>query len=242
MIFGRETALLRQKFTALGSPERAQKQKAYLKSELTFLGVETPAIRAAAKEWTAANAAINRAQLGGFVKHLWKTNVHELRAVGIAILELRRELFVAADLPLVEELLRQARSWAYVDWLAVHVAGDLVARFPKLKKDLRRWAKDEDFWLRRAALLALLPALRTGEGDLGLLAELAVPMLPDQEFFIRKAIGWVLRETAKKQPAFVEQFVAEHGAAMSPLTRKEATKRRANGNGDGLDATAGDGA
>ncbi|HLQ37105.1 MAG TPA: DNA alkylation repair protein [Planctomycetota bacterium] len=223
--FGREASTLRQQLQALGTPERAASAKKYLKSDLQFFGCDTGSIRDTAKGFVAAWPGLTRAQLCAFVKHLWQSPVHELRSVGIAILELRQEVLEPADLPLLEELLQKSHSWAYVDWIAVHLVGDLVARAPKLKKELRRWAGDPDFWLRRASLLALLLPLRAGEGDFALFTELAVPMLPDPEEFIRKAIGWVLREASKKQPGLVRAFVQQHGAAMSPLTRREATRR-----------------
>jgi 3-methyladenine DNA glycosylase AlkD len=90
---------------------------------------------------------------------------------------------------------------------------------------LRRWAGDEDFWVRRTALLAQLDELRAGGGDFALFGELAVPMLGEKEFFIRKAIGWILRDTSKRRPELVRDFVAEHGGAMSGLTFREATRR-----------------
>ena len=232
MNFSREVAALRVKLTAMGTPARATKAKSYLKSELTFLGVDAKGIRQAAKDFCAAFPEVGRAQLTAFVKALWKTGIYEHRAVGIAILELRRTLLEPADLPILEELLRDSHTWALVDWLAVHVVGDLVTRNKRLTKDLERWAKDKDFWLRRSALLALLLPLRAGKGDLALFERLAVPMFGDTEFFIRKAIGWVLREAGKKQGKAVLAFLDRHGDAMSPLSRKEAARNLAGADDD----------
>ncbi|MBK8097601.1 MAG: DNA alkylation repair protein [Planctomycetes bacterium] len=225
MNFSREVAALRVKLTAMGTPARAEKAKSYLKSELTFLGVDAKGIRQAAKEFCAAFPEVGRAQLTAFVKALWKTGIYEHRAVGVGILELRRTLLEPPDLAILEDLLRHSHTWALVDWLAVHVVGDLVTRNKRLTKDLERWAKDKDFWLRRSALLALLLPLRAGKGDLVLFEKLAVPMFGETEFFIQKAIGWVLREAGKKQPAAVRAFLERHGDAMATLSRKEASRR-----------------
>ena len=97
-------------------------------------------------------------------------------------------------------------------------------RAPDAPPRLRTWARDRDFWVRRTALLAQLRALRHGGGDFALFAEIAAPMLEEREFFIRKAIGWVLREVSKKRPELVRDFLAEHGARASGLTRREASK------------------
>jgi 3-methyladenine DNA glycosylase AlkD len=89
---------------------------------------------------------------------------------------------------------------------------------------LDRWACDDDFWLRRSALLALLLPLRRGEGDFGRFGRYADAMLEEKEFFIRKAIGWVLRETAKKKPARVVRWLLPRAARASGLTVREASK------------------
>ena len=89
---------------------------------------------------------------------------------------------------------------------------------------LRRWARDRDFWVRRTALLAQLDALRRGGGDFDLFAEIAAPMLGEKEFFIRKALGWVLREVSKKRPALSHAFLRRHLGALSGLTLREGAK------------------
>ena len=89
---------------------------------------------------------------------------------------------------------------------------------------LDRWAVDEDFWLRRAAMLALLVALRRGDGDFDRFGRYADAMLEDTEFFIRKAIGWVLRDTARRRPAMVYQWLLPRAARASGVTLREAVK------------------
>lgn len=216
-----EVHALRAELAKAGSPARAGAAKAYLKSELRFLGAPMPVIRKVALA-VCRRTATDRPTAVALARALWETEVHELRAVGIAVLEKRRGMLLAADLTLVEWMLRRAQTWAYVDWLAVHVAGDLVERFPAKATTLRRWAKDEEMWVRRAALLALLWPLRRGEGDFALFAKLAVPMLGETDFFIRKAIGWVLREVSKTRPELTRAFLAEHATAMAGVTRREA--------------------
>ena len=78
-----------------------------------------------------------------------------------------------------------------------------MERYPQLGSVLDRWARDDNFWIRRSAMFALLKPSRRGEGDFERFAGYADAMLEEKEFFIRKAIGWVLRETAKKQPDLV---------------------------------------
>lgn len=114
------------------------------------------------------------------------------------------------DLRHIERLLREARTWVLIDPLAVHVAGVVVAaHLPWGSLVLDRWAADSDFWVRRAAILALLPGIRTHVPDLERLSRYADAMLEEKEFFIRKALGRALRETAKDHPEFVTNWVEE---------------------------------
>ena len=215
---------LRRRLATKGTRDRAEGEKKYLKSDLTHLGVRVPDVRAIAGQWVREHEGLTRDELLGLVGLAWETDVFELRSVTIAILERRRDLLRAADMKALENLLRIARTWAHIDWLSTAVVGDVVARYRTARRVLDRWARDDDFWVRRAAMLALLPRLREGEGDWEGFVALAVPMLGDKEFFIRKAIGWVLRDTSKKRPALVRAFVDEHEDRMSGLTRREATK------------------
>jgi 3-methyladenine DNA glycosylase AlkD len=100
----------------------------------------------------------------------------------------------------------------------------LVERFPELDSVLDRWAVDDDFWIRRSALLALLGGLRRGDGDFHRFSRYADALLDDKEFFVRKAIGWVLRETAKKRPRLVYEWLLPRATRASGVTLREAVK------------------
>jgi 3-methyladenine DNA glycosylase AlkD len=207
-----------------GSKARAEGAKAYLKSDLEHLGVTVPAMRAVVVAALRERPALERAELIAAVKALWKTRIFDLRAAAVELLMKRARLLVAADVPMIEQLVRESKTWALVDALAPHVMGRLVERHPELGRTLDRWARDDDFWLRRAAMLSLLLGLRAGAGDFERFGCYADAMLEDQEFFIRKAIGWVLRETARKQPALVVRWLEPRIARASGLTVREAVR------------------
>jgi 3-methyladenine DNA glycosylase AlkD len=121
-------------------------------------------------------------------------------------------------------MLRTSFTWAYVDPLAADVVGSLVERYPSVRAVLEAWGRDPDFWIQRSALLALLVPLRRGAGDFALFEKIAAPLLTEREFFIRKAIGWVLRETSKKRPDLVRDFLVRHRDRASGLTVREGAK------------------
>jgi 3-methyladenine DNA glycosylase AlkD len=220
-----DAARIEQQLRAAGSPERAAGAQNYLKSKLEFAGTTVPRIRAIMTGWRREHPGLTRARLTGLAAALWAGPIFECRLAAIILLADQRQLLEAADASLVEQFLRDAGTWALVDSLAADVMGTLVARNPDLLGTLDRWATDENFWIRRSALLALLVPLRRGDpANFGRFAGYADAMLAEKEFFIRKAIGWVLRETAKRQPDLVADWLEPRLHRVSGVTIREAVK------------------
>ena len=144
--------------------------------------------------------------------------------VAVLLLEAFQPLLRPADIVLLERMIRQSKTWAFVDELAIVIVGPLVERSPDLLRVLDRWAWDNDFWLRRSAMLALLRPLRRGDGDFRRFARYAERMLEEREFFIRKSIGWILRETGKRRPDVVHAWLLPRAARASGVTIREAVK------------------
>lgn len=208
---------------ARGNPTRAKGEKAYLKSELVHRGVPVPVIRKVVVTALREAGELTRRELLVAVRRLW-TDVHEERMATIELLAKRVALLAADDAKLVEKLLRDSRTWAHVDPLASNVMGPLVTAHASLGRTLDRWAKDDNFWLRRSALLALLVPLREGGGDFARFARYADAMLEEKEFFVRKAIGWVLRDTSRRRPQLVYEWLAPRAGRASGVTLREAVK------------------
>ena len=206
----------------LGTKERAVKEKAYLKSDLVHWGISVPKLRPAVKS---VAKGMTRAELLAAIDALWPRGIYELRAACSELLVLGVKLLEPRDLAMIEKLLREAKTWALVDQIATAVVGPLVVAHPALYKTLDRWAIDPDFWIRRSALLALLVPLRKGGGDFERFSRYADPQLEDKEFFIRKAIGWILREVGKKRPDLVVEWLAPRSRRASALTFREATRQ-----------------
>jgi 3-methyladenine DNA glycosylase AlkD len=214
----------RARFTAIGASARAESERAYMKSELQFHGVDAAQLRAECAAFCKAHPEMDRASLRATVDALFATSWFDLRSAAIALLERKWKLLEPADAPWLVELARAGACWAHVDYLVTKAIDPLIHANPRLLAKTRAWAKDPSFWVRRTALLAQLAPLRRGGGDFALFAELAEPMLDETEFFIRKAIGWVLREVSKKRPELVRDFLLAHGARASGVTWREATK------------------
>src|SRR3989442_940300 len=206
------------------NPARAVAEKAYLKSDLEFLGVGLPAMRLVLRSIKQQQGQLDREGLVRLTTLLWDRPLFEWRMMAVLLLDAFQPLLGPSDIRLLERLIRQSRTWAFVDELAIAVTGRLVERSPELVNVLERWSTDDDFWIRRAALLALLPPLRRGAGDFERFGRYADRMLDERESFIRKAIGWVLREAGKKRPELVYAWLLPRCGRASGITVREAVK------------------
>ena len=227
VVFEAETAALTVDglLRPFGTKERAEREKRYLKSDLEFVGVTVPDLRRVVKTAVKGYPGLDGQAAVAWAVALWREPVHERRMAAVEILRMAGEQLRAGDLATIEALIRQARTWALVDSLANDVAGGIALRDPSAWPRIDEWAVDGDFWVRRSALLALLPGVRAGQPDLGRLDRYAALMLAEKEFFIRKAIGWVLREISKRDPGWVADWTARHATMISGVTFREAIRR-----------------
>ncbi|UKA69516.1 DNA alkylation repair protein [Arthrobacter sp. FW306-06-A] len=217
-------AAVRGGLRELADPERAAGAQAYMKSSLPCLGVRVPDVRRiaarAAREFPPASAG----QLRTTVLELWRSST--FREERYAAIDLTAHRMLAGDLamlPVYEEIIRTGAWWDFADGVSGRICTLLLAHPAEMSRVLTQWSRDPDLWIRRAAITSQLRAKEATDPEL--LAAVIEPNLSDREFFIRKAIGWALREYAKTAPEWVEGFVIRHSAEMSPLSRKEALRR-----------------
>lgn len=207
-------------------PVRAEGAQAYLKLDREFLGVTVPSTRRTVARVVEAHSIDHHDDLMAVVGACWEQPFYEARLAAVEILVLRRELLGLDDLTVLAEMIRDAETWALVDPLATNVVGWIVEHHPvEAGPTLDQWSCDQtSFWVRRASMLALLEPLRRGDGDWPRFCRYAESMLHEKEFFIRKAIGWILRDTSKRRPDLVADWVVPRLDLMSGITRREATK------------------
>lgn len=208
----------------LGTAQRAAAERAYLKSTLQHLGVAVPDVRRVVRQWVRSHPVLTADDVFDVADALWARPVHELRVAAIDLLVAVPGAVTPGRLDWIEAHLRECRTWALVDPLA-GVTADLAARRPgDVLPVLDRWVTDPDFWVRRSAVLGLRSLLRRGD-ELDRLFAYADRLLPETEFFIRKVLGWVLREVAPHHPREVSAWLRAHMDGMNLVTLREPLRK-----------------
>jgi len=212
----------------LGTPERAASEKAYLKSSREHYGTSVPNMRIVAKEFLRAHPALVHDELLALCSALWSQPVHERRMLAVELLVARPKLLDGGDLPWIEQRLRESETWALVDSLAGQVVAAIVLTDRSQVATLDRWVSDNDFWIRRSAVLGLSKVLRNGD-ELERFFRYADTLLAEKEFFIRKVLGWVARETGRCHPDEVSAWLRRNLVRMNGVTIREAVKHLPDG-------------
>lgn len=220
---------IRARLESAADPTRAPAMQAYMKSGMPFRGVGAPALKALCRDVLDARR-LDEAGWRSAVADLWdRARFREERYAAIAVARHRfyRPFQRPELLGLYRHLVVTGAWWDLVDPVATHLVGDLARSHPEeVIPVLGEWAVDDDLWLRRTAILSQVRS--KGGTDLALLTHALESNLVDsphgKDFFIRKAVGWALREHARTDPEWVRRFVAEHEERLAPLSRREALR------------------
>ena len=210
-----------QSFDNLRNEQLAEPMKAYMKHHFPFLGIKSPARSEALKAFFATHELPGKTEILNEVWEIYRLPQREYQYVAIALLSKKLKSLAVDDLGFLEKLITEKSWWDSVDSIAPTIVGDIVGR-DRLEgeKVMFQWSDSDNMWLNRAAILHQLKYKK--ETNEKILIEIILKHVHSNEFFIQKAIGWVLREYAKTNPAFVRKFVEEH--ELKPLSKREALK------------------
>jgi 3-methyladenine DNA glycosylase AlkD len=221
--------------------EKAKNEKRYLYSDLKHFGISVPKISKFLKTHKSFLKSLSRKNMLDLVLKLWSQSVFEKKHLALNILKENKDKLEYKDLKLVEKLMKESKGWALLDNLII----PLMPYFINLNKNtysyLKKWIKDKNFWVRRSALLAQLLFFRKGRGgDKKLFFKFARSQANEAwidkiyknklenrraKFFIRKAIGWSLREMSAKDPLSVVKFLNENKNRLSGLSFREGSRK-----------------
>ncbi|MGW5867630.1 DNA alkylation repair protein [Streptomyces sp. NPDC055239] len=209
-------------YPTAADPERAVGARAYMKNVAPFLGVPTPLRRELSRTVLAGLPRPDESDCTAIALRCWELPEREYAYFAVDYLRRHVKRCSSGFLPVVRHLVTTVPWWDTVDALAAHVVGGLVAADPRLKAEMDAWIGDEDLWVARTALLH---QLRYKDAtDIERLFAYCLRQSGHPDFFIRKAIGWCLREYAKTDPDAVRDFVERERGRLAPLSAREATK------------------
>ena len=207
-------------------PDKAPAMQAYMKSQMPFLGVASPECKQAYKEVFRTLIIDDADTLWATARALWDEATHrEHRYAAIALTGERpyRAFQTMKALPVYEHFIVDGAWWDYVDAVAIHRVGPLINTAPRSMKTLmRRWSVDDDHWRRRTSIICQIA--NKDDVDLELLYACIEPSIDARDFFLRKAIGWALREIAWRDPDEVIRYVTSNAHRLSGLSKREALK------------------
>ncbi len=210
-------------FQSAARPEQAVPMAAYMKDIAPFLGIRSPDRKALEKELFRHYQDLPFEDLPPVLLALMAQPEREFHYLAVDWLQARRNDYTHDTIQLIETMLTTHSWWDTVDVLAPKCLGYWAATFPEAARPvLNGYTHSTNFWLARAAIIHQLDAKK--QTDTALLTAAIEPQLGNPEFFIRKAIGWALRQYARTNPAWVLDFVAAH-PTLSNLSRKEALRR-----------------
>lgn len=209
----------------LKNPQKAEREKAYLKSKYSFYGVSYWDLDSLVKDFRKKNPTLEKDRLFKLVNKLWQSNYHEEKTLAIKLLESYSSYLSLKDMNLIEEMLEASLGWDHVDEISCHLVSAILAKNKKAFEYLKRWSVSDNFWMRRASMISQILLFRDGRGDKELFFDIAQKLLTEKEFFIRKAIGWTLREMSKNDPDSVSKFLRKYKDRMSGLTLREGSRR-----------------
>jgi len=209
-------------FEGARDAEKAPAMKAYMRDQFEFLGIPSPVRVALGRDALVGTGKPTEADLVAVSRSMWTKPEREFQYFAAWYLRRHQQVLTADFMDTARHLITTAPWWDTIDELAQNVVGPLVRRDRTLVATMDAWIEDDDLWLARTAILHQ-NRWKT-DTDAERLFRYCARRAGDTEFFIRKAIGWALREYTRVDPDAVRRFVREHDAELSGLSKREALK------------------
>jgi 3-methyladenine DNA glycosylase AlkD len=218
---------LREALSRAADASKAPRMQAYMKSTMPYHGVPVPQLKQVCHEVFRDLAFTNGLQWQTLVLTLWReAKFREERYAALQLARDRRARSYQSPslLTMYEEMILSGAWWDYVDTIAAHCIGPILKSHPAImNKKMLLWSRSKNMWIRRTSILCQL-SFKT-DTDLNLLYACIEPSLGSEEFFLRKAIGWALRQYARTDGAEISAYVERNSERLSSLSRREALKR-----------------
>jgi 3-methyladenine DNA glycosylase AlkD len=206
---------------AVGSATEAAAMQAYMKHHFKFLGIKKPIRAELEKDWIIEHKKLEYTKLEQLILELWSQPEREFHYTALELAIKAKAFQNQNSIELFRRLIQEKSWWDSVDTIASKLVGGYFRRFPENQKSIiTKWNASTDMWLIRSSIIFQLAYGNAANFDF--LCAMILPHTESKEFFIQKAIGWSLRQYAKKDPLAVLQFT--NAVPLKPLSRREALK------------------
>jgi len=212
------------RFADLADPDKAGPMGRYMKTDMPFYGVQSGVRAGVYREMKRLFIPKSREEYEGAVLALWALPHREEKYAAIEYASQHDAWIDARSLDLYGWIVCDGAWWDFVDAVAIRLVGTAYLKDrPGVRPVMEAWVEDGDLWIRRAAILSQLK--HGSETDHDQLFRFCLRRAPDTAFFIRKAIGWALREYSKTSPERVARFLANHRDRLSGLSVREGARQ-----------------
>ena len=212
---------LEVEFEKHSNPQIAEQQKAYMRNQFEFFGLTAPVRKEILKPFFVKEYLPTKKELTQLVKILWDKPQREYQNFAQELVFKYVKQFEKNDIELLEYMVTHKSWWDTVDFIAYKLMGAYFKKYPEqIDSYVHKWIESKNIWLQRSALLFQLKYKQAI--DTALLSSTINALLGSKEFFINKAIGWVLREYSRTNPDWVVDFVSK--TDLPPLSKKEALR------------------
>jgi 3-methyladenine DNA glycosylase AlkD len=213
--------LLTKLFEEHRNEKQAGPMEEYMKRHFPFLGIKSPLRKELEKRFFNETEILKQPFDQNFIVELWGEKEREYQYTALTYIEKSLKKLQKEDVALMEFLITTKSWWDTVDAIAAKPVGKIAEKFSEVREEnIDSWAVHENLWLRRTAILFQLKYKQ--KTDENLLYRYIRQNADSKEFFIQKAIGWVLREYSKTHPESVKQFISE--TQLAPLSVREGSK------------------
>lgn len=214
---------LQSEFESNSNPKIAKEQKAYLKDNFEHFGIKTPQRREIQKPFLSKEFLPKKSEAFQIVKTLWQKPQREYHYFAQELVFKYKKELEKDDIELFEFMILNNSWWDTIDFIAPKLINQYFKSFPE-ERDfyVEKWLESENIWLQRSAILFQLKDKE--KIDIHLLTSSIAFLIPSKEFFINKAIGWILREYSRTNPNWVIDFVEKNESELSNLSKREALR------------------
>ncbi len=212
-----------QRLRELAEPANVASMQAYMKTDMPFHGVAAPARKRIVDELRRRFPVLERREYVEVVTELWEGEYREEKYLAVAVADRYPEHIVPAQLLLYERMIREGQWWDLVDPVAIHLVGTVVLEHPQPGWSVvDTWIDHDNLWMRRAAIIAQVRAGSSTDADR--LFRYCMTRAFETDPFLRKAIGWALRQYSHVDPDAVAEFLSALRDELAPLSYREASR------------------